>query len=194
MHNKAAELDGSARIWLCTPQQTSTEKFNIFSWKSTVVQCHTNGKVADAPTRATNFHSTCSVINKPEPNSQWPATTMTTGTKVGKTGASVAPGKNHCSGVRVDGAIVPSSNSWNSFVNMCGVRVERANVPTKSRKKRWANVLTDRRKKPKRVRVERANVLPNSLKNQKASSSFNLHQNPQHASGRAISHKLPEAN
>jgi len=61
---------------------------------------------------------------------------MTTCLKVDKTVASVAPGKNHCSRVRVDGATVlkTSSNSLNSFVNMCRVRVEGANVLTNSAK------------------------------------------------------------
>jgi len=137
--NKAAELDGSARIWLCTPQQTSTEAL-AFSLKSTVVQCHVNCKVADAQTRATNFYSACSVINKPNPNRQWPTATMMTSLKADKIGASVAPGKKHCNRVRVDGATVPktSSNSWNSFANMCRVRVERVNVLTNSAKPgRW---------------------------------------------------------
>jgi len=89
--NKAAELDGSARIWLCTPQQTSTEALT-FGLKSTVVQCHANCKAADAPTPATNFCSACSVINKPNPNTQWPAATMMTSLKADEMGASVTPG------------------------------------------------------------------------------------------------------
>ena len=49
---------------------TNTNRnIDIFSQKSTVVQCQAHGKVTDAPTWATNFHSACSVINKPNPNS-----------------------------------------------------------------------------------------------------------------------------
>jgi len=85
-------------------------------------------KVADAPTRATNFYSACLVVNKPNPNSQklpqwwqvqkgvkWePVWHQVKNTAAGfswsskwfKMGASVAPGKKHCSRVRVDGANV----------------------------------------------------------------------------------------
>jgi len=58
------------------------------------------------PHLSNHFYSACSVINKPKPNNQWPATTMTTGLKVGKTGASLAPHSR----VRVDGAIVPKTS------------------------------------------------------------------------------------
>ena len=48
---------------------TSSRNIHVFSWKGRVVWCCAHGKAADAPTQATNFHSVCLVINKPNPNS-----------------------------------------------------------------------------------------------------------------------------
>jgi len=83
-------------------------------------------KAADAPTRATNFHSASvampmesstgphssnrflfSLFGCQQTQSKQPtAAKMVTGSKGDEMGASVAPGKKHCSGVRVDGANV----------------------------------------------------------------------------------------
>jgi len=83
---------------------------------STVVQCDANGKAADAPTRATNF---VQVVRSPtNPIQTGNGQHNNDHSEADEMGASVAPGKKHHSGVRVDGANV-LINSGKQLEQMC---------------------------------------------------------------------------
>jgi len=71
------------------------------------------------PHSSHRFCSGHSVVNKPNPNSQWLAsrTTMITSHEADETGESVTPGKKHCSMVRVDGKVRSGGNG-----SKCGTR------------------------------------------------------------------------
>jgi len=47
--NKAAELDSSARIWLCTPQQTSTESLTFLAKNQQLADAMLMGKQQTPP-------------------------------------------------------------------------------------------------------------------------------------------------
>jgi len=47
--NKAAELDGSARIWICTPQQTSTEALQFLAKNQQLSNAMLMGKQQTPP-------------------------------------------------------------------------------------------------------------------------------------------------
>jgi len=68
--NKAAELDGSARIWLCTAKQTSTEALQFLAKNQQLSDVMLMGK-QQTPHSSNQFCSYRSVANKPNPNRQW---------------------------------------------------------------------------------------------------------------------------
>ena len=101
--NKAAELDGSARIWLCTPQQTSAEALAFLAKNQQLSNVMLMGKQQRPPLeQPISFRS----FSHQQTQSKQPmaSTTMMTSLEADETRASVAPGKKHFSRVRVYGA------------------------------------------------------------------------------------------
>jgi len=121
--DKAAELDSSARIWLCTPQETSTEALTFLA-KNHSCPMPCQWESSRRPHSRNQFCACRSVVNKPNPNIQWLAQQWSQGWKptkqeqvwhqvkntaagselmasseADKIGASVAPGENHNSRV-----------------------------------------------------------------------------------------------
>jgi len=100
--NKAAELDGSARIWLCTPQQTSTETLQFLAKNQQLSNVMLMGKQQRPPLKQPIlFRSFGRQQTQSKP--AMASTTMITCSEVDEMGASVAPGEKHHSGVGVDG-------------------------------------------------------------------------------------------
>jgi len=107
---------------ICTSRRTQTETLTFWSQKSTVVQYHAHGKQQRPPLEQPLFSAFCPWKVGDVPLEQpifvqlvWLSTNpiQTTNSyqngdrfKGGGIGASVAPGKQHCSMVRVDGANV----------------------------------------------------------------------------------------
>jgi len=113
----------SARIWLCTPQETSTEALTFLA-KNHSCQMPCQWESSRRPHSRNQFCACRSVVNKPNPNIQWLAQQWSQGWKptkqeqvwhqvkntaagselmasseADKIGASVAPGENHNSRV-----------------------------------------------------------------------------------------------
>jgi len=112
---KAAELESSARIWLCTPQQTSTEALAFLAKNQQLSDATLMGKQQTPPLdqlilfRSFGCQQTQSKQSMASP-------TMTTSLKADETGASLAPGEKCCSRVRVDGKF--RGQNWSK----CGTR------------------------------------------------------------------------
>jgi len=99
--NKAAELDGSARIWLCTPQQTSTEELQFLAKNQQLSNVMLMGKQQTPPLeQPILFRSFGRQQTQSKP--AMASTTMITSSEADEMGARVAPGKKHHSGVRVE--------------------------------------------------------------------------------------------
>jgi len=96
--NKAAELDSSARIWLCNPQQTSTEALAFLAKNQQLSNVMPMGKQQmpplEQPILLRSFGRQQTQSKQPMAN-----TTMITSVEGDEMGASVAPGKKHYSRV-----------------------------------------------------------------------------------------------
>jgi len=99
--NEAGELDSSAGIWLCTPQQSLTEALAFSAENQQLSDAMPMGKQQMPPLKQLIFFT---LFGRQQTQSKQPmaSTTMITSLKADETGASVAPGKKHHSGVRVD--------------------------------------------------------------------------------------------
>jgi len=133
--SKAAELDGSARIWLCTPQQTSTEALQFLAKNQQLSNVMRMEKQQTPPleqpilfrsfgrqqTQSKSAMASTTMITSSEVDECEQVWHQAKNTTVGselmasleadEIGASVAPGKNHYSRVRVDGANVLTNSS-----------------------------------------------------------------------------------
>jgi len=82
-------VDSSTRIWLCTPQQTSSKEWTFLAKNQQLFNAMLMGKLQTPPLEQ--------LINQIE--QPMASTTMMTSSQADETGASVAPGKKHHSRV-----------------------------------------------------------------------------------------------
>jgi len=161
---KAAELDSSARIWLCTPQQTPTEALTFLAKNQQLSNAMPMGKQQMSPLEQPILFRS---FGRQQTQSKQPiaSTTMITSLEGGEMGASVAPGKNTTAGLelmasleadKIGASVAPGKNHYSGVLTSPVAAV--FNLPSS------ATVGLE---------FDGVNVLTNSLKNQKASSSFN---------------------